>query len=67
MVSTRLDFSIDSPTPGTRIGLAQGIRARGIAHVTNVGLPTFTIFRVDVRFGPGGQFIEADIRNPVIS
>jgi hypothetical protein len=64
MASTRLDFSIDSPTPGTRIGLAQGIRARGTAHVTNVGLPTFVIFKVEVQFGAGGPFFEADWTDP---
>lgn len=54
-----LEFSITAPVEGQRFGLAEGIRARGIARVTNVGLPTFVITAVDVQFGAGGPFLTA--------
>ena len=61
MVSTSLEFSIATPEPGHRYGLAEGILARGDAHVVNVGLPTYTIVGVAVQFGAGGPFVPAPL------
>jgi hypothetical protein len=63
MASTSVTFTIDSPEEGQRV-FGAGFQVRGTAHMNSVGLPSRRIDGVDVQFGAGGAFIEADLSEP---